>query len=85
MVKYETVIGTIGKTHGVRSESAPTVIASQINDQSEPPPIPPLLKTTGPVAVCAPFTEVCGFVPGAADCGAKVSPLVDVAAGVGDG
>jgi hypothetical protein len=30
-VKYETVIGIIGNTHGVKSESAPNVIASQIN------------------------------------------------------
>ena len=34
-VKYETVIGTIGKTHGVKSESAPTDIASQMNDHKE--------------------------------------------------
>ena len=33
MVKYETVIGIIGKTHGVNSERAPKVIASQINPQ----------------------------------------------------
>src|SRR5436190_21613303 len=31
-IKYETVIGIIGKTHGVKSEMAPNVIASQIND-----------------------------------------------------
>ena len=30
-VKYETVIGIIGNTHGVSSEAAPSVIASQIN------------------------------------------------------
>ena len=36
LVKYDTVIGTIGKTHGVSSDSAPTVIASQRNDQMEP-------------------------------------------------
>src|SRR6266496_5978171 len=34
-VKYETVIGTIGKTQGVKSDSAPTVIASQMNDQKD--------------------------------------------------
>src|SRR4051812_45373370 len=32
-IKYETVIGIIGKTHGVSSEIAPKVIASQIKDQ----------------------------------------------------
>ena len=32
-VKYETVIGIIGNTHGVSSDSAPSVTASQINAQ----------------------------------------------------
>src|SRR5688572_1113254 len=32
-MKYETVIGIIGKTHGVSSEIAPNVAASQMNDQ----------------------------------------------------
>jgi len=32
-VKYETVIGIIGNTHGVSSDNAPIVIASQINPQ----------------------------------------------------
>src|SRR4030095_6152502 len=32
-MKYETVIGIIGKTHGVKSEIAPKVTASQRNDQ----------------------------------------------------
>src|SRR4029453_14152132 len=32
-VKYDTVIGIIGKTHGVSSERAPIVIASHINPQ----------------------------------------------------
>ena len=34
-------MGTIGKTHGVSSESAPMVMASQTNAQSEPCPIDP--------------------------------------------
>ena len=32
-VKYETVIGIIGKTHGVKSDNAPSVAASHKNDQ----------------------------------------------------
>jgi hypothetical protein len=30
-MKYDTVIGTIGKTHGVSSDNAPAVAASQMN------------------------------------------------------
>jgi hypothetical protein len=40
--KVRTVIGTIGKTHGVKSESAPTDIASQMKDHNEPFPAGPL-------------------------------------------
>jgi hypothetical protein len=43
-VKYETVMGTIGKTHGVKSEGAPTLIASQMNDHTEPLPAGPLVS-----------------------------------------
>ena len=32
-VKYETVIGIIGNTHGVSSDNAPKVAASQMNAQ----------------------------------------------------
>jgi hypothetical protein len=32
-VKYETVIGIIGNTHGVSSDKAPKVAASQMNAQ----------------------------------------------------
>jgi hypothetical protein len=32
-MKYETVIGIIGKTHGVSSERAPNVKANHINPQ----------------------------------------------------
>jgi hypothetical protein len=35
-VKYDTVIGTIGNTHGVSSDSAPTDIASQMKLQRSP-------------------------------------------------
>src|SRR5512140_1444884 len=34
-VKYETVIGTIGNTHGVSSDSAPNAMAARTNDSSE--------------------------------------------------
>ena len=36
-MKKETVIGTIGKTHGVRSIAKPQRIASRISAQIEPP------------------------------------------------
>ena len=36
--KKETVIGTMGKTHGVRSAAKPHRMASSIMPQSEPPP-----------------------------------------------
>src|SRR6188768_3675311 len=35
LVKYDTVIGTIGNTHGVSSDSAPIVIASHRNAPHE--------------------------------------------------
>jgi len=30
-MKYDTVIGTIGNTHGVNNDNAPAVAASQMN------------------------------------------------------
>src|SRR6266545_1431868 len=66
-------MGIIGKTHGVRSDKAPPVFASQMNDQSEPPRLPaPGLKTTAPVAPCDPFTEVCGLISVTRNCCADV-------------
>src|ERR1700694_619597 len=87
-VKYETVMGTIGKTQGVKSDNAPTVIASQMNDHSEPPrPPAPVLKTRGPAtAACDPFAVIWEFVPVAADCCAGVAvALPEVDGGEGDG
>ena len=40
-VKYDTVIGIIGKTHGVSSESAPITAASQRKSGSEGVVVPP--------------------------------------------
>src|SRR5437763_78880 len=37
-LKYETVIGTMGNTHGVSSDSAPIVAAIQRNNPIEPSP-----------------------------------------------
>ena len=36
LMKKETVMGTIGKTHGVSSMASPQRMASRTRDQSEP-------------------------------------------------
>ena len=50
-MKNETVIGTMGKTHGVSSAAKPQRIASMMSDQSEPLPAASL---AGAAAVSAP-------------------------------
>ncbi len=62
------MIGTIGKTHGVSSDSAPTVIASHTNDQMEP------CRCTG---------AVCPAQMDEADAVAAVEPGLVAAAGAG--
>jgi len=54
-VKYETVIGIIGKTHGVNNDSAPIVIASHMN-----PEIGWLLISLSAVLVIAALFELAG-------------------------
>src|SRR5260370_18743055 len=80
LVKYETVIGTIGKTHGVKSDNAPTVIRSQMNDQSEPGPAVLNARTFVPGAMGAPFVSACE--PGGG--GGCDASLLNAGAWVGD-
>ena len=56
-IKNETVIGTIGKTQGVRRAAKPHRMASMISPHSEPPPA---------ASFCAGAISAAGTVSGAA-------------------
>src|ERR1043166_6446697 len=78
-------MGTIGNTHGVKSESAPTVIASQIKDQSHPDGAPVALSwATGPAVVAVEFTAFGSVMPPPLFEFLSVVAIV-VAGAVGDG
>ena len=83
MVKYETVIGTIGKTHGVSSDSAPIETASQRKSASDWELLPAVTglagaATAGAAAVSRPFAAggAADAPTGAAATGAPVMSSV---------